>query len=111
MTTMLDLGVVELPPWPGPRRYRRDYVAGWEAFAAAVADGLDKVVDPGDVVPPTLSVDPARRISWIMGFGEHQMALVTWERAVWGGAPTDTATVHAAVQRAVADIRAAYLGR
>ncbi|WP_042442754.1 hypothetical protein [Azospirillum sp. B510] len=110
MTTMAELGVVDLPPWPGPTAVRRDYVAGWEAFADAVADGLDKVVDPGDVVPPSLSANPARRIAWIMGFAEHQVALGTWERALWGGGPTDVATVHAVVQRAVGDLRAAYLG-
>ncbi len=110
MTTLHDLAVVDLPPWPGPRRYRRDYDAGWQAFADAVGNGLNEVIDPGDVVPTPLSTDPARRISWIMGWGEHQLALITWERAVWGGAPTDTATVHAAVRRVVVDIRAAYLG-
>lgn len=110
MTKMAELEVVDLPPWPGPTDVRRDYAAGWDAFGDAVTDGLLEVVDPGEIVPPDLARSPRRRIAWIMGFAEHQLALGTWERAVWGGGPTDVATVHAVVQRAVGDLRAAYLG-
>ncbi|HYH21704.1 MAG TPA: hypothetical protein VD995_24120 [Azospirillum sp.] len=59
MTTMHDLGVVELPPWPGRADVRQDYNAGWEAFAVAVADGLSEVINPGDVFP-SFSVDENR---------------------------------------------------
>lgn len=105
MTTLRELAEVDIPLWPGPHKYLRDYQAGWAAFAAALETGqVSGVIDPGDVVPPTLS--DARRITWIMGFAEHQLGVATWDTAVWGGAPT----VRARVRCEIAKARASYLG-
>jgi len=110
MTTLGELAAFDIPLWPGPRRYLRDYQAGWQAFADALKAGrVSGVVDPGDVAPSSLS--GARRLSWIMGYCEHQLGVVTWDQAVWGGAPTDAPTVHAKVRREIAEARASYLGR
>lgn len=111
MTTLAELAVFDVPLWPGPREYLPDYEAGWAAFTDALRAGqVSGVADPGDLVPSSLS--GARRLSWIMGYGEHQLGVITWDLAVYeGGSPVDVATVHAAVRRAVGDIRAAYLGR